>query len=69
MGLVRCPLYTFPNGLGFPAFLKHNFIGNTRNQLLTSIRRCGLLTPEEVKSAVETSLRTTSLVCKDEINY
>eukprot|EP00731_Ephydatia_muelleri_P021494 Em0014g85a len=51
MGIVRCPLYTLPNGLGLPAFLKHDFIGNSRDQLLIGIERRGLLSPAELKEA------------------
>lgn len=69
LGVVRCPLYTLPNGLGFPAFLTNNFIGNSRGQLLTTVSRRGLLTAEEVKSAVKTSRKVDTRVCKDEVHY
>ena len=69
MGVMRCPLYTLPNGLGLPAFLSHNFIGNSRDQLLVAIRRCGLLTEEEVRMAVETSDKVNTLVSTDEVDY
>jgi len=49
MGVTRCPLYTLPNGLGMPAFLKHQFIGNSREQLLITLERRRLLSTEEVK--------------------
>lgn len=69
LGVLRCPLYTLPNGLGLPAFLRHNFIGNTRSQLLTSLERRGLLTAEEVGVALETSLKVNSVVAREEIDY
>ena len=69
LGVLRCPLYTLPNGLGFPAFLNNYFIGNTRSQLLTAVSRCGLLTEQEVKVAIETSQKVNSVVNKDEIDY
>lgn len=69
LGLVRCPLYTLPNGLGFPGFLCNNFIGNSRSQLLLTIERRGLLTAEEVREAVERSRKVDPVVCKDDVNY
>lgn len=68
MGIVRCPLYTLPNGLGLPAFLKHDFIGNSRDQLLIGIERRGLLTPAELKEAVRMSAHANSLVTVDDSN-
>eukprot|EP00731_Ephydatia_muelleri_P037397 Em0459g4a len=68
MGIVRCPLYTLPNGLGLPAFLKHDFIGNSRDQLLIGIERRGLLSPAELKEAVRMSAHANSLVTVDDTN-
>ena len=69
MGIVRCPLYTLPNGLGFPAFLRHKFIGNSREQLLMTLERRGLLSAEEVQRALETSRTVNNYVTREEINY
>ena len=69
MGIVRCPLYTLPNGLGFPAFLRHKFIGNSREQLLMTLERHGLLSAEEVQCALETSRTVNNYVTREEIKY
>ena len=69
MGIVRCPLYTLPNGLGFPAFLRQKFIGNSREQLLMTLERRGLLSAEEVQHALETSRTVNNYVTREEINY
>ena len=53
--MIRCPLYTLPNGLGFPAFLKHRFIADSRDQLLCAIRERKLLTQSELTTAIENS--------------
>lgn len=67
--MVRCPLATLPNGLGFPAFLSNNFIGNSREQLIEGIRKCGLLTDQEIRGALERSKTVNLVVSKDEIDY
>ena len=69
MGVVRCPLYTLPNGLGFPAFLRHKFIGNSREQLLMGLERRGLLSAGEVQRALETSKTVNNYVTREEIKY
>jgi len=69
LGLVRCPLYTLPNGLGFPAFLTNKFIGSSRNQLLEGLRRCGLISAEAITDALATSNGISSLVTKEEVDY
>ena len=53
MGTLRCPLYTLPNGLGFPAFLQHQYIGTSRTQLVQTIQRRGLLMAQEIQAALE----------------
>ena len=53
--MIRCPLYTLPNGLGFPAFLKHRFIADSRDQLLYAIRERKLLSQSELTTAIENS--------------
>ena len=69
LGIVRCPLHTLPNGLGFPAFLRHSFIGNAREQLLMSIRKRGLLTEEEVQTALKTAGIINCVVTNENTNY
>ncbi len=68
-GVTRCPLYTLPNGLGFPGFLNNSFIGNSRDQLLITLERRGMLTPEEIQLAKETSHKVNPIVSKDEVGY
>lgn len=69
MGVVRCPLYTLPNGLGLPVFLRHAFIGNSRDQLLLVLQRRQLLSSQEVRLAIEASKSVDCLVTVDDINY
>ncbi|KAG9331385.1 hypothetical protein JZ751_019316 [Albula glossodonta] len=52
LGMVRVPLYVLKNGGGFPSFLSHSFISNSRSQLLAALRDLGLLSPGELDSAV-----------------
>jgi len=69
LGLVRCPLYILPNGLGLPGFLRHNFIGSSYNQLLSGIANRDLLTAEEIKLAVHISQSVNSVVSKEDAEY
>ena len=62
MGIIRCPTYTLPNSLGLPAFLRHEFIGNARNQLLLGLEMTGLLTKDEIAQVVKTSEKINSVV-------
>ena len=68
-GVVRVPLYTLPNGLGLPGFLRNAFIGNSRCQLGLSLVRRGMLTQQEWEAALQTSRAVTGLVTKEEIDY
>uniref|UniRef100_A0A4W5LQH6 U8 snoRNA-decapping enzyme n=1 Tax=Hucho hucho TaxID=62062 RepID=A0A4W5LQH6_9TELE len=53
MGMVRVPLYTLKGGGGgLPSFLSHSFIGNSRSQLEDALVRFGLVTPEELQTAL-----------------
>ena len=53
LGLLRVPLYTRPrNKGGFPMFLKNNFAGNAKENLLNSLMRKEVLTSEEVNAAL-----------------
>lgn len=69
MGMVRCPLYTLPNGLGLPGFLRHTFIGTAQSQLLTAMKERGLLTGEEVDAALKCSKTVDPLVRKADVDY
>ena len=70
LGVVRVPLYTLPNKLGLPAFLKHQFIGTSRQQLLVGLERCGLLPRDELKLALQLADRHINMfVTREEINY
>ena len=59
MGTVRCPLYMLPGGLGFPAFLQHQYIGTSRSQLVQALERRGLLTAQEIQAAAEVRMLNT----------
>lgn len=53
MGLIRVPLFTMADGFrGFPAFLTNAFIGNSKEQLLSTIVKKGLMTENEVQAAL-----------------
>ena len=60
--MIRCPLYTLPNGLGFPAFLKHRFIADSKDQLLYAIRERKLLSQDELKAAITNHDHVKTLV-------
>ena len=53
LGIVRVPLYTLKNRLGLPAFLKNQFIGTSREQLLVGLEKCGLLEDTELQEAIK----------------
>ena len=42
---------------GLPSFLRHDFVGNSRQQLLIGLEQEseGILTPEEIKEVVQLS--------------
>ncbi|XP_061908293.1 U8 snoRNA-decapping enzyme isoform X1 [Entelurus aequoreus] len=58
LGMVRVPLYTTKGGGGLPSFLSHAFIGNARSQLVHSLLRLRLVAPEDLRQALERSLKT-----------
>ncbi|XP_057683207.1 U8 snoRNA-decapping enzyme isoform X2 [Corythoichthys intestinalis] len=58
LGLVRVPLYTTKGGGGLSSFLSHAFIGNARTQLINSLLRFNLLSPEDLNKALKHSLKT-----------
>ncbi|XP_036388195.1 U8 snoRNA-decapping enzyme [Megalops cyprinoides] len=51
MGMVRVPLYFLKNGGGFPAFLSHSFISNSRSQLLSALGVLGLVSQDDLRAA------------------
>ncbi|XP_061830077.1 U8 snoRNA-decapping enzyme [Nerophis lumbriciformis] len=58
LGMVRVPLYTTKGGGGLSSFLSHAFIGNARSQLVHSLLRLRLVAPEDLRQALEHSLKT-----------
>jgi len=44
---------------GFPAFLKHNFIGCSRKQLLAALTSLNILTSEEIQLALSVNSTNT----------
>ena len=56
MGIVRCLVYALSEGLGFPAFMEHQFIGLSKMQLLRAIEQRGLLTTEEIQASVRNNM-------------
>ena len=53
---LRVPLYTRErNDGGLPMFLKNNFAGNARENLIESLVRFNVLSSDEVKTALEKS--------------
>uniref|UniRef100_A0A3Q3XPG0 U8 snoRNA-decapping enzyme n=1 Tax=Mola mola TaxID=94237 RepID=A0A3Q3XPG0_MOLML len=49
LGMIRVPLYTIKGEGGLASFLSHSFIGNARSQLVESLLRFKLVTPDELK--------------------
>ena len=62
LGVIRCPLYTLPNGLGFPAFLKFQFDGDSKDRLLHAIRERKLLSQTELAAAIDNCTHVKTLV-------
>lgn len=42
---------------GFPVFLKHKFIGCSRDQLLAALSSLNILTPEEINLALNVNVK------------
>lgn len=56
LGLIRCPVYVMGDKQGgLPSFLRNNFVGNSRQQLLIGLEHAGILTSEEIKEVVQLS--------------
>merc|ERR1712059_6774 len=58
LGLLRVPLYTRPHREGgLPQFLKHNFVGNSRENLLKTLLEKGVLGETDVSKALKASYK------------
>lgn len=56
LGIVRYPLYVMRDKRGgFPSFLRNNFVGNTKDQLLIGLEHAEILTQEEIEEVVHLS--------------
>lgn len=56
LGLIRCPVYTMHDKQGgLPSFLRNNFVGNSRQQLLIGLEHAGILTQQEITEVVHFS--------------
>ena len=59
-GNVRVPLFTMQDGYrGFPAFLKNNFVGTSLCQLIVFLITNDIISKEEFKTAITTSVSGT----------
>ncbi|XP_068604930.1 U8 snoRNA-decapping enzyme [Brachionichthys hirsutus] len=65
LGLVRVPVYTMKDGGGLGSFLSHSFVGNARSQLVNSLLRFNLVTPEQLHEANTHSLTICSNTVED----
>ncbi|RVE70196.1 hypothetical protein OJAV_G00062020 [Oryzias javanicus] len=57
MGKVRVPLFRTTHNGGLSFFLSHSFIGSARSQLISSLLRLGLVSPQTMEKALRKSLR------------
>ncbi|KAM6924415.1 U8 snoRNA-decapping enzyme [Xenentodon cancila] len=62
MGMVRVPLYGIKS---LSSFLSHSFIGNARSQLVSSLLRLRLVSPEKLHKALTLSLQKHAHNAKD----
>lgn len=54
LGNFRVPLYTMGDSYrGFPAFLKNNFVGNAKGQLLQSLINLDILSSDSISMALQ----------------
>ncbi|KAM9350710.1 U8 snoRNA-decapping enzyme isoform 2-T2 [Symphorus nematophorus] len=65
LGMVRVPLYTWKGSGGLASFLSHSFIGNARSQLVDSLLRLNLVSPEELRRALTHSLKIHAHTAED----
>ena len=68
MGVMRIPLYTLPNGLGFPAYLGGQFIGSSKITLLALLRDRKLMPEAEITKALSLSTKLKLAVSSDDID-
>ena len=60
LGILRVPLHTMEDGdRGFPVFLAGKFIGNSKKQLIATVLKRKIMSPEAVEKAV---LRSKQLI-------
>jgi len=45
LGITRVPLFTMSQGRGFSSFLKNNFVGNSKEQLLKGLEHANITIP------------------------
>ena len=63
------PLYTLPNGLGFPAFLLNQFIGSSKMQLLKMLEVKKIFSKDEIVKVLKRSKSINTAVTAEEIDY
>jgi len=62
LGVIRVPLFVMWDKLGgFPSFLRNNFIGNSKDQLITAIRSKNLLSDSELDKFLQYNQRQDKL--------
>lgn len=42
LGVTRVPLHVMSEGRGFPAFMRNNFVGNSKEQLIKGLKRADI---------------------------
>lgn len=58
LGITRVPLYTMgDNYRGFPAFLNHNFVANSKQQFYKALEARSIFSKEELNTAIENSTK------------
>uniref|UniRef100_A0A8C7YI16 U8 snoRNA-decapping enzyme n=1 Tax=Oryzias sinensis TaxID=183150 RepID=A0A8C7YI16_9TELE len=65
MGMVRVPLFRTNHDGGLSFFLSHSFIGNARSQLINSLLRLHLISPQNLAKALRKSLRMHATTRED----
>ncbi|CAL9702486.1 unnamed protein product [Knipowitschia caucasica] len=65
LGMVRVPLYQMKDGGGLSSFLCHSFIKNARLQLVDGLLRFGLISAEELHTALGLSVETHKHTAQD----
>lgn len=53
LGILRVPLYSYKDNVrGFPIFLTSKFVGNSKQQLLSGLEKCRIMSSEDIMRAV-----------------